>query len=295
MTAALDLVGVVVVTHNSSRDIGAALAALPAEELYGIAVVDNASTDGTPDLVASLEIAGLRLLREPNSGFGAGCNAGIDALPLARWILLLNPDAVLTPDDLRILVSYALRHPDAALVAPRLWQGGKPLTSAGRVASLATELRYVVPSRLAGLLPDRQLPADRESSGPVGAVEGACMLVDATLLRSIGGFDEQFFLFFEEHDLARRIRDAGRTVHVCSQARADHAVGASREGLSVAGRDHYFESTIRYLRKWGRPGSAAILRGVATATWSWQVRTGRMTRPEATLLRDAVRRGAASR
>lgn len=281
----LATVGVVIVTHNSAHDIVGALSCLPRARLHGVVVVDNASSDRTADLVLDLALENVVVQREENRGFGAGCNAGAHALSGAGQLLFLNPDARIQANALETLVTYLECAPRVGLVAPRIFSEDEPLTSAGDLARLITELRYVLPWQVAKHLPDRRLPTSYATSGRVGTVEGACMLVDAALFRAIGGFDERYFLFFEEHDLARRIRAVGRDVHLCAEARAQHSVGASREALPIAGRDHYFASTLRYLRNWGWPGSAQVWAATARCTWAWQRRTGRLSEESAAVLR----------
>jgi len=290
VTDVLGTVGVVIVTHNSVADVPAALAALPVSRLSGVVVVDNASTDGTAEVVEQLALPAVRVIRERNDGFAAGCNAGVRALPPVRFVLLLNPDAVLPEADLRTLVAYLEDHHSAAVVAPRLFREGQPLSSGGEVATTRSELRYALPPRLGRVFRDRRLPPDWDRSGPVGVVEGACMLVDAAALRDVGGLDEAYFLFFEEHELSRRLAALGRDVHLCCDARAEHAVGSSRGSLPGGGSDHYWRSTVRYVQRWCPPGSAGLVRAAVRATLAWSVVRGTSSWPDARRLSGALRR-----
>lgn len=235
------------VTHASSSTLRTCLEALPVARLHGVVVVDNASPDDSAAIAR--RVPGVVVVEQANTGFGAGCNTGIAALGGAELVLLLNPDATVAERDLLALVAHLDARPRCALVGPRLWRDGTPLTSGGRPAGLLTELRLVAPAALARHLPDRRLPPDRALTGPVGYVEGACFLVRAEDLRGAGGFDEAFFLFYEELDLARRLALRGRTVELLATASAQHRSAVSREQLPDRGRAHLLASAVIYLHR----------------------------------------------
>jgi GT2 family glycosyltransferase len=238
-------VGVVVVTYASAATLRDCLTALPIPSLHGVVVVDNASPDSSAEIARSIE--GVQVIEQDNLGFGAGCNTGAAAMPGAELLLFLNPDAVIVPAELAELVGYLDRHPRCALTGPRLQRSGEWLTSAGDVPSVLSELRLVAPTSLARRLPDRRLPKDYAVNGPVGYVEGACFLVRAGAWRNAGRFDERFFLFFEEHDLAARLRRDGWTVDLCATARAEHCSAVSRRSMADLGRSHLLRSTVLHL------------------------------------------------
>ena len=110
-------VSAVVVTHNAAPWIERSLDSLRGTDAEVI-VVDNDSTDGTPDLVRE-RFPEARLIEEDNRGFGAGNNAGMRA-GSGRYFLLLNPDAWLMEGALEAMVAFADEHPEAAIVGPRL-------------------------------------------------------------------------------------------------------------------------------------------------------------------------------
>ena len=283
-------VGVVVVTHASATTVAAALRALPLGELAGTVVVDNASPDGTAELVEALGLPGVLVVRQANTGFGAGCDRGVRELPGAPpLVLFLNPDAVLAEPDLRLLAQWLADHPSCAVVGPRVFTGGQPSWSAGSLATLRSELRPLLPEALSRLGRPRRLPPEHAVSGPVGYVEGACFLVRRSALEHVGGMDGSYFLYFEEMDLAQRLRRHGWQVHLCAEARVEHAIGVSREVLPFAGRPHLVASCVRYLARW--EGSAAARTWVlaARASWALRVRTGRLDPADARAAARAAR------
>lgn len=274
----LSRLSVVIVTYFSEAHVDGVLGELPLDRLSQVVVVDNASTDGTRQAVASWGARGVRLVeRESNDGFGAGCNEGVRAVD-SELVLFLNPDARVGALDLERLVSYLDTHPDCAVAAPRLWQDGIPITSASEVATVRTELRFTLPQRIGRLFPERQHPPDRAVSGPVGMVEGACMLVRRQLFETVGGFDEAYFLFFEELDLAQRVRRVGQTVDLVATARAEHQPGASRAVRPWLGRDDYYASTVRYLWRWRGRSHATLYLTLSKMSWRLLSQSGRIDR-----------------
>jgi GT2 family glycosyltransferase len=278
---------VVVVAYASATTLDACLRALPVEDLHGVVVVDNASPDDSAEVAAG--VPGIRVVRaDANRGFGAGCNLGAAALADAELLLFLNPDAVIATEDLLQLVAHLDRAPHCAAVAPRLFRDNVALTSAGRVAGLRTELRNVVPTALARFLPERRLPPEHAVTGPVGYVEGACFMVRSAGLVRVQGFDEAYFLFFEELDLARRLRREGWTVELCATARAEHLRAVSRRTLEDGGRTHLLRSTVLFLRRRSR-WRALLYVAIARTCWAVRARVGGLDRESAARFSRAVR------
>ena len=291
----LSRVGVVTVTYASASTIADCLTALPTRDLGAVVVVDNSSPDDTVAVVESLALPGVTLVHRPNLGFGAGNNAGVAALPPSvEYVLFLNPDAVIAPGDVERLVAYLDAHPSVAMAGPRLYKGGTPIHSAGRAPTVRSELRPLLPRVLGRALPDRRLPPSYDVTGPVGAVEGACMMARLAMLREAGGFDERFFLFFEELDLARRFADRGWSVHLVADASAEHLVAASRSTTSHGARPELIRSEAKFLAKWRERGLLRVWPVAARASWWLRARTGRLTPSERAALVEALRDGLTS-
>jgi GT2 family glycosyltransferase len=264
-------VDAIVVSWNSEPHLGAALGALPG--WVGPLVVDNASADGS---AAVAERHGAHVVRLPtNLGFAAGVNRGLD-LVQAPFVLLLNPDLVIEEEALHRLLDALQRDPSVGLVGPATVDAsGEPEPAAARRDR--TALQILIES--IGLVHlsrqfDRQMIHDRRRSQDVDAVNGACMLLRTDLLRSLDGLDDTLFMYLEDMDLCRRLRDAGYRVRFVADAPARHEGGAS---TARGDRDeqaraylHRIDADVEFLRRYGRPGAA----GAAVAAYVFRSLVG---------------------
>jgi GT2 family glycosyltransferase len=230
-------ISAIVVNFNSAGHLERCLTALTAS-LEGLpseaVVVDNASTDGSP---AGADAFGPRvtLHRQPtNRGFAAAANTGL-ALTTREYALILNPDVMLSRDTVRTLMAELDAHPECGLAGPRLFdpdgrvQGsarGDPnmLTGLFGRATLLTRLFPRLRIVRRNVVSDFGRDGDRAE---VDWVSGACMLGRRTALEAVGGFDERFFLYWEDADLCRRLRNRGFTIRYVPHATATHTTGVS--------------------------------------------------------------------
>jgi N-acetylglucosaminyl-diphospho-decaprenol L-rhamnosyltransferase len=247
-------VACVVVTYDALPWIERCLASVAGTETV---VVDNGSSDGTPDAVRE-RFPQVRVVEGENRGLAAGWNRGI-AETEAEYVLVLNADAWLVEDALARLVDAVHRHPRAAAVGPRLQNGDGTLQRSVRgyptLWRLATEYLY-----LRKLAPgSRALDAfygagfDHESEREVEWVMGACFLLRRSAYDEVGPFDERYFLFSEEVDWMRRATDAGWNILFTPAARCVHIGGAAHGGRMF--RENV-RGHLRYLSLHGRPGEA---------------------------------------
>ena len=233
---------ILIVTYNSARLVDALLHGL-ARQTAGlnaeIVVVDNASHDGTADAVATRHPK-VRLVRSArNLGFAAGNNLAA-AHARGRVLLLLNPDAL--PEPGCVARGLALMDGDAGVGlagARLLGVDGETQPSARMFPTLLNEVlalsglaaRYSR-SRFFGQL-DRSW-ADPALAAPVDWVPGAFALIRRQLFHRLGGFDERFFLYYEEVDLCRRVREAGLRVQYWPELRVQHIGGVSARTVAGA-------------------------------------------------------------
>ncbi|HEX6457220.1 MAG TPA: glycosyltransferase family 2 protein [Solirubrobacterales bacterium] len=230
---------VVVPVHNrvglSRRCLRRVLADLPPG--CEVVVVDDASTDATPQLLAGLGEAVRSLRLERNMGFAAACNAGA-AAARGEQLVFLNNDTEPEPGWLEALLAHAAEHPAAAVVGARLLYP----TGAVQHAGVAFGQDGYPHNLYAGF------PADHSAvkkTRRLQAVTGACMLVRRESFERLGGFDEGYVNSMEDVDFCLRVGEAGGEVHYCPAATVIHLESASR------GREDKFEPSVaRYRERW---------------------------------------------
>lgn len=257
-----------VVSYRTPELLRACLEALARErdslELE-ITVVDNASGDGSAELVAR-DFPNVRVLRNArNVGFGAGHNQALRR-SRARALLVLNSDATVRPGALRTLVDYLDAHPDVAVVGPRLvYPDGRAQRSMRRFPTVwtlffeSTQLQRFWPS---SSFVRRYYALDwrDDVAREVDWLVGACLCVRSAAAAQVGLYDERFFLYSEELDWARRFRAAGWRIVYLPTAEVEHHEGASAR-QDLAARDQLFQmSKLAYAAKWHGPRVAAALR-----------------------------------
>jgi N-acetylglucosaminyl-diphospho-decaprenol L-rhamnosyltransferase len=220
-----------------------------------VTVVDNASDDGSADMVAT-EFGWVGLIRNSyNVGFGAAHNQALRHATGPYW-LVLNSDAVPRAGALRRLVDFLEANPRVAVAGPRLrYPDGSVQPSRRRFPTVAT--LFVESTQIQRFVPrnpilQRYYVADRSADEPqdVDWLVGACLCVRAAAAAEVGLFDESFFMYSEELDWCRRFRAAGWRVAYVPAAEVVHLEGASARQDLVA-RDRAFQaSKLRYAAKW---------------------------------------------
>ncbi|MGH1523651.1 glycosyltransferase family 2 protein [Leifsonia sp. L25] len=263
-------VRVVTVTYNSSRvltdflgSVGAAAEVTPA-----VTVVDNASRDlpATREIVAAHP--GTELIESPdNLGYGAAMNLGVRARDRADYYLLANPDLIFQPGTIDLLVAAAEAAPGAGALGPAIFNSdGTLYPSARALPSLRNGIGHALFSRSWPSNPwtrsYRPLPVDHTEPVAVGWLSGACLLVRDDAFRRIGGFDESFFMYFEDVDFGRRIGLAGLENLYVPAARAIHSGAHSTSERSESMDRAHHDSAYLYL---SRVYSGALLAPVRLA------------------------------
>lgn len=224
-------------------------------------MVDNRSADTSVEVAtaAGAEVVAL----ERNVGFPAAVNIGL-ARVTAPLTLILNPDVVLAPGALERCAEVLLADPTIGIVGANTTdRDGRPEPPAARHDRrawhvLVESLGLVhIDRRL-----DRQTVRRRDVDQDVDAVNGAFMLLRTDVLRSLGGLDESVFMFLEDMDLCRRVRDAGLRVRFVTGAGAVHEGGASiargDPDAQVRTYLHRIDADVEFARRYGRRGEAGL-------------------------------------
>jgi N-acetylglucosaminyl-diphospho-decaprenol L-rhamnosyltransferase len=261
----MDVATIIVNYRTAAATVEAVAAAFAEiEALPGsiIVVVDNDSGDGS---LAELQAASgadrwrgrvVVVGAGHNGGFGAGVNFGV-AHVLAKhgepkYFLVLNPDSKIAPGALAKLLAFMASHPDAGLLGTIVNNAAGNQLRGFRFPSLWGELETQAGLGLLSRVLDRhKVVLDEIDSSEVDWVSGVSMLFRREVFSSAGLFDERFFLYFEEIDLAFRIRESGWKVYFVAEAAVDH-IGGLSTGVGDKTRRmprYWFDSRRRYLLK----------------------------------------------
>ncbi|MEX2227528.1 MAG: glycosyltransferase family 2 protein [Dehalococcoidia bacterium] len=267
-------VSVVIVTYNSRDDIDACLTAVR-ETTSGIAyeaiVVDNASRDGTTQIVRDAHPWARVIPRTINIGLSGAINEGV-AASSGRHVMALNPDARLCDDVLATLAAYLDDHADTGVVAPKILDDDGTLQLSCRAfPSHATAIfsRYSLATRL---FPGNRYSRDylmsdfgHDQVRDVDWVSGAAMMFPRSVFDRLGGWDAGFFMFNEDVDFCRRVHDAGFRVVYNPAVAVYHRIGVSKRAPARIVIERH-KSMWRYYRKHMRGNrlvDAATAAGIA--------------------------------
>jgi GT2 family glycosyltransferase len=248
---------IVVVSFNSADYLPACLGSLQQaprwEEELELFVVDNASSDGSADLVAR-DFPRARLLRNTeNVGYARAVNQGIAATS-GRYVLVMNPDCEVRPGAVATLVEHLDRHPGGAVAGPRILNPDGSLEYSARAFPDHFTFLFNRYSLLTRLFPNNRFSRryllsdwDHLSVREVDWLSGAFLVVRRAAIAQVGAMDEAYFMFNEDVDWCRRMKQAGWSNVYVPDAQVVHHVGASRGRVAPRviverhrGMIHYF-------------------------------------------------------
>ncbi|PKN05481.1 MAG: glycosyltransferase family 2 protein [Deltaproteobacteria bacterium HGW-Deltaproteobacteria-9] len=238
---------IIIVSYNTVDLIESCLGSLFTDAVEKeVFVVDNASNDGTADVVRTC-FPGVHLIENPeNRGFSAANNQVLSQCR-GRYLVFLNPDTQLGADTLRTAVSFMDDH-------PRIGLAGMKIINPDGTLQESVSYRYpgekYTRGELSGL------------SGQIACVLGAGMMARREIIQEVDGFDEDFFLYGEDQDLCLRIRKRGYDIGYIEKAEVTHLGGQSERQFTSAEkwgkkvraeylfyRKHYLPETITRIRR----------------------------------------------
>ncbi len=240
-----------------------------------VIVVDGGSIDGSPQMVAR-EFPDVHLIAcQENVGFPKGNNMGM-VHAAGRYIMLLNPDTEVIGAALSWLVTFLDNHPDVGAVGPQLLYGdGRVQSSRRRFPTLATAffestwLQPYAPPHLLRRYYALDLP-DSETAD-VDWVVGAALMTRREVVGQVGEMDEGYFMYSEELDWCRRIKEAGWRVVYLPAAQIIHHEGKSSEQAVTARHIHFQRARLRYLQKFHGTVPAFCLRLFLLTSYLYQL------------------------
>jgi len=260
-------VSVIIVTHNSLPALTDCLVALGVavrKVSHEVILVDNASVDGSVDEAARLFPQATVLKNEENCGFARACNRGAEAAG-GEFILFLNPDLVIDPEAMGVLVAEARSRPEAGLISGRLRHADGSFQPTCRRFPTIGNMIFARGSAVSCLLrrggsgdARYTLPDYRETT-EVPAVAATMVLVRRELFARVGGFDDRYFMYMEDTDLSLRLEQLGRVNLFVPGAGGVHHWGrGSRAGRLTRLRRHHM-SIWKYFLKHFPNGFSVIL------------------------------------
>ena len=299
---ALDL-AIVIVNYNTRDLLRDCLASIYASRLacsYQVIVVDNASRDGSADMVASTFPQVHLLRQESNAGYAAANNAGLCAAGFRagqaapRYVLLLNPDTLLQPDALTGMLEFMEAHPEAGAAGPRLVRQDGTLDRACRRSFPTPEVALYRLSGLARLFPrSRRFGRynldylDPNETAEVDSLVGAFMLIRGPVLDAVGLLDERFFMYGEDIDLCYRIKEQGWRIFYYPAVTVLHYKGAASSQRSRQSIVHFYEAMQLFHDKHYRARTFFLL--------NWAIRAGIAALGAIAVLRNELRAPARRR
>lgn len=228
------LLSIIIVDFKSGKYLDSCLSSIGKNENWETIVVDN---------------------NKNNIGYGAGCNKGARTAK-GKYLLFLNPDTEILSDSLKYMIDYLEDNPEIGVLGPRLYNSRDkdrqlsfcrfpgPLTSMFVFSPLKNFWkenpfwkRYIYSKKM-----------NSEEPIEVDTISGAAIMVKKDVFKKVNGFDEKFFLYFEENDLCKRIKKLKKKIVFYPDAGIVHFGGKSTAGFSQ--RDNVFkESRFKYFKK----------------------------------------------
>ena len=253
----LGRVGVLIVNHDTQEPLRRCLETLRLGIEHGleVVVVDNASSDDSVAVVQR-DFPAVRMVEAGgNPGFGAGVNLAADQTA-REFLLILNPDCFIAPADIEMLAQRLVDAPGLGFAGPRIDLESGAVDHASLRADPDPLGAALYLSRIPRLFPGRPAlnryslaHADYDAEQELLAGTAACLMVRADAFRQVGGFDEDFFMYGEDLDLCRRLREAGYGGRYVPAAHALHLKGEASRKQSRRMLVEFHRAMWTYYRK----------------------------------------------
>ncbi len=245
---------IIIVSWNVRKALRENLLSLPHDADAEVVIVDNASQDGSAEMVQE-EFPQYELIRNTgNLGFAKACNQGL-AKATGEYLILLNPDMKIFPETLPALAAWLTKNPQADVTGISLRDSeGQVMLHVRRFPHCIDQLAIVlkIPHFFPHIL-DSYLRSDfnYNLAQKVDSIRGAFFAIKRSAYEKYGGLDERYFIWFEEVDYCRTIAAGGGQVWYTPAASAIDFVGQSFKQLNITTKQNYFKnSMLTYFKKW---------------------------------------------
>jgi GT2 family glycosyltransferase len=252
-------VSIVIVNYRASEYVRQSLRSLRQAQRYEhteIIIVDNASQDRSRQAITEefpeVQWIGLK----SNIGFGKACNVGAQKAS-GTYLLLLNPDTVVSRNTLAACIEFMDTRPDVGILGPKILNPDGTLQPSCRRSFPTPLVAFSHLFGLSKLFPRSRLFGkynltylDPDTSAQVDAVSGSFMFMRTKTFRTLGGFDEAFFMYGEDLDLCARTRQHGYTVWYYPETQIIHFKGRSAAKQPLRSRAAFYEAMVLFSRKY---------------------------------------------
>jgi len=257
---------IVLVNYNGAEFLYECLNSINRFVGYGdieVVIVDNSSNDGSIQIIEE-NYSSFKLIRSrSNLGFGKANNLGV-TYSQGEYLLFLNTDTILRENSPKVLLDYLLKNKDVGVVSSRItFENGSCQLSCGKLPNLIVEFFDKIKYGLNNKFPqvfsrfyDKQCSTVKK----VGWVTGACMMMHRDIFEQLGGFDENFFMYFEDKDICKRVKELGYKVVYYPKTSIIHLLGGSSHGVKKSVNRYYRESQLYYYQKHLGKFQTAILK-----------------------------------
>jgi len=274
-------ISIILVSFNSDNFLSKCLNSLYSSssgwnDCFEVIVVDNNSSDDSCSIVRQNFPKAVLIQNDINLGFGKANNLAVRQAK-GDYVLLLNPDTVLDGNILHETLNFFEHHQDNRSAFGGILLNTDGSEQKGGRRSFPTFLNaFLHFTKLYKVFKYKKsydlswLPVETH---PVECVSGACIAMPKTMYEALGGFDEQFFLHFEDIDLCKRIWQAGYKLWFYPKIRVFHVKGGSStisESIKIKVNKWFFDSLGKYLWKWDKPSAiifSPILAALKLVAW----------------------------
>ena len=230
---------------------------------YEIIIVDNFSTDNSIQKIKDILPSATLICSQDNLGFGKANNLAVKHSH-GQHLLFLNTDTILTENSPQILSNYLQQHQDIGAVSPLItFRDGSYQLSCGKLPNLAIEfidkIRYGLDQKWHHIF-ENLYSKQHFSIQEMGWLTGACLMMRRDIFEQIGGFDESFFMYFEDKDICKRVHEAGWKVVYYPQTSLIHLLGGSSQDVKKSVNTYYRDSQLYYYQKHLGTFQTAILK-----------------------------------
>jgi len=253
------LISIIIVNYKVPEFLIETIRSVCDAQLYEkteIIVVDNDSRDQSKEIISTQFPDVTWIQMKSNVGFGKACNIGARKAQ-GLYVLLLNPDTVISKTTLVASVEFLKSHPDVGLMGPKILStDGSLQESCHRSIPSPADAFYHI-AGFSRLFPKSErfgkyylTYLDPDKSVQVDAVSGSFMFLTRTLFNQVGGFDERFFMYGEDLDLCCRINDAGYKVWYHPGTQIIHRKGKSSSKSKIKSRIAFYEAMVLFSAKY---------------------------------------------